>query len=139
MKKKLLILLSGLFALNAQANQTYCGYTDTFHISDTANSHIHIKKGSSDGSIEFKLIDKRTFELKDADQCKAGHVQIKIKGKDKSYCVISIFDGPYMVHPTAHPICKGLNFTGITYDGYKSYSYTLNFKDDEENGDEGKA
>lgn len=137
MKKNLLLVLVGLFAFNAQANQTYCGYTDTFHISETANSHIHIKKGSSDGSIVFNLIDKRTFELKDAENCKAGHVQIKVKGKNDGYCVISIFDGPYMVHPTAHPICKGLNFTGLTYDGYKSYSYTLNFEDSEVPAEEG--
>lgn len=129
--KKILALLAGCcIAMSAQADKKLCGYTDFFHFNDSARPLLFISSSNTNGNIYLHPIGARSFELKDTEQCRSGRANIVITDyANPNYgCMVDIEDGPFMNHPTVSASCNGVVFSGISYDGFNSYSYTLNFK-----------
>ncbi len=126
MKKILFVVLSCLFFVNAQANQSYCGYKDYFHLSDKAHPGIYIVTANSDYDVILQVIGPRSFVIRDTEMCTSGYAHVTVAYDTNHYCVLDIKDGPYMWHPSVSASCSGMNYKGISYDGVGSYSYTIN-------------
>lgn len=126
MKKSLLILIMSLFFINAQANSFLCNYKDYFHLSDKSHPGIYIVNGSDDMDVMLQIVGPRSFLIKDTFRCVSGFAHVTVAYDSYHFCVLDIQDGPYMMHPRVHASCNGIEYKGIKYDGFGSYSYTIN-------------
>lgn len=126
MKKQLLFALSSLLIGAAQANPSYCGYKDFFHLSDTTNPGIQIINSYSDQDIILQQVGPRSFTLRDTEACRAGFAHVTIALDRSNWCLLDIKDGPYMSHPTVSASCTGLHYFNTKYDGSGTYSYSIN-------------
>ncbi len=126
MKKWILLAACSFFMVNAQAKETFCGYKDFFHLSDQTHPTIYIVSGYSDNDLYMEFIGPRSFVIRDGYQCRAGYAHVTVAYDDSNWCVLDIKDGPYMNHPTVSASCNGIRYLGIDYDGFNSYSYTIN-------------
>lgn len=109
------------------ANQKMCGYKDFFHLSDVTHPGIYIVSANSNADVYLHVIGPRTFELRDTEQCRSGYAHVTVAYDAFNWCVLDLKDGPYMRHPTISASCNGLIFKGMKYDGFNTYSYSLNF------------
>ena len=131
MKKNIMLLLLGCFiALGAEAKESLCGYRDFFHLNDSTRPLLFITSSNTNGDVYILPVGPRSFELRDTEQCRSGRAHIVITDyENPNYgCVVDIEDGPRMNHPRAIASCNGVIFKGLTYDGLRSFSYTLNFQ-----------
>ena len=128
MKKIILFLLTSLFILSGHARESMiCGYRDYFHISDSTHPATYIVSASSSPDLYLQVIGPRSFEIRDTKSCSDGYAHVTVAHSVFSWCVLDIKDGPYMTHPSISSSCFGMQFKGFSYDGFNSYSYTLNF------------
>lgn len=127
MKKTILLLLGSSVAFAAQADQKLCGYRDYFHLSDTTHPGIYIVSANSNEDVYLNVIGPRSFEMRDTDRCQSGYAHITVAYDAYNWCVLDLKDGPFMSHPSVSVSCNGLIFKGMSYDGFNTYSYTLNF------------
>lgn len=127
MKKALLLVLACGLSLSANADQKLCGYKDFFHLSDTTHPGIFIMSANSNSDINVQIIGPKSFELRDTIQCHTGYAHVTVAADAFNWCVLDLKDGPFMPHPTVSASCMGLVYEGMTYDGFNSYSYSLNF------------
>ncbi|WP_028388208.1 hypothetical protein [Legionella fairfieldensis] len=127
MKKFIGVVLASLFAIHAQARTSFvCGYKDYFHLNNKIHPAIHIVSATTDQDVYLHVISSRSFEMKDTEHCKNGYAHVTVAYDNYSWCVLDIKDGPYMMHPVIHASCYGMQYKGISYDGFNSYSYTIN-------------
>ncbi len=126
MKKWILLALTSLIIANAQATETYCGYKDYFRLSDASHPAIYIVSGFSDQDIILQMIGPRSFIIRDSMQCKSGYAHVTVAYNSANWCVLDIKDGPLMNHPKVSASCNGIRYLNTTYDGFNSYSYTIN-------------
>lgn len=126
MKKAVLFLLSSLFIGNALAEESLCGYRDYFHLNDQTHPGIFIVSANSNQDIYLQVIGPRSFELRDNHHCRNGYAHVTVAYDIANWCVLDIKDGPYMMHPSVSASCNGMIYRGISYDGFNSYSYTIN-------------
>ena len=124
MKKWVLLALSSVLMVNAQADQSYCGYKDYFHLSNQTHPGIYIVSGYSDQDV-ILLMGPRSFILKDGYACRTGYAHVTIGYDTNNMCTLDITDGPYINHPSISASCNGLHYLGTDYDG--NNSYTINF------------
>lgn len=128
MKKIALFLVAGLFVVDAQAKESFiCGYKDYFHLSDTSHPAIYIVSANSNQDMHLQVIGPRSFEIRDTPNCENGYAHVTVAYDAYNWCVLDIKDGPYMMHPTMNASCNGMHFKNLSYDGFNSYSYTINF------------
>ncbi|ASQ47422.1 hypothetical protein [Legionella clemsonensis] len=126
MKKIVLFLLASLFIMSAHARETLCGYRDYFHLDDKTHPGIFIVSANNTPDIYLQVIGPRSFEIRDTHQCREGYAHVTVAYDAFNWCVLDIKDGPYMMHPSVTASCSGMSYKGITYDGFNSYSYTIN-------------
>ncbi|MFC3908388.1 hypothetical protein ACFORL_04770 [Legionella dresdenensis] len=127
-KKIILGLLISSAAGSSFANETLCGYKDFFHLGNSTDANVYIYSFLSDGDILLYPVGPRSFIIEDGEDCRKGHGHVTFTHPLWGSCVLDITDGPYMSHPTVEASCNGyMRFAGMTYDGYKTYSYTINF------------
>lgn len=126
MKKWIILAASSFFIANVQANESFCGYKDYFHLSDQAHPAIYIVSGFSEPDIILQLVGPRSFVLRDTEQCRSGYAHVTVAYDNSNWCVLDIKDGPYNNHPTVTASCNGIRYMGIEYDGFTSHSYTIN-------------
>ena len=126
MKKWALLLAAGsLFVTNVQADASYCGYKDFFHLSDQSHPAIYIVSGYSDLDLFMEFIGPRSFVIRDTARCRSGYAHVTVSYDAANWCVLNIKDGPYMSHPTINASCNGIRYIGLDYDGIGSHSYTI--------------
>ncbi|WED42843.1 hypothetical protein [Legionella cardiaca] len=126
MKKVVLSLLAAsLFAVNAQARESLCGYRDYFHLDDLAHPGIFIVRANATQDIYLNVISPRSFEIRDTQQCHNGYAHVTVAYDAYNWCILDIKDGPYMMHPSIKATCSGMSYQGIDYDGFNTYSYTI--------------
>jgi hypothetical protein len=125
MKKKLLLVLGSLMAMNAHA-ESWCGYKDYFHLSNSSHPAIYVVNGYSDSDLLLQLVGPRSFVIKDSYQCREGYAHVTVVYDSVNWCTLDIKDGPYMNHPLVSASCNGMRYLGTDYDGSNSYSYTIN-------------
>lgn len=125
MKKGLLLALGSFMMMNAQA-ESLCGYKDYFHLSDTSHPAIYIVSGYSEQDVILQFVGPRSFVLRDTYQCRTGYAHITVAYDNAHWCTLDIKDGPYMNHPTVNASCNDMRYLGIDYDGFASYSYSIN-------------
>lgn len=125
MKKWMLLAASSLMMVNAQANQSWCGYKDFFRLSDDTHPGIYIVSGYSDQDIILQMVGPRSFVIRDTEQCRSGFAHVTVAYDAANYCVLDIKDGPMTMHPTVNASCNGIRYLGTRYDGLGSYSYTI--------------
>ncbi len=128
MKKWILLAICSFFVLNAQAEENVCGYKDYFHLNNTAHPGIYIVSGYSEQDLFLEFVGPRSFVLRDSRQCKAGYAHVTVAYDYANWCVLDIKDGPYMNHPIVSAACNGLTYLGTNYDGFNTYSYTINLQ-----------
>ena len=126
MKKWILLAISSFFMMNAQANESFCGYKDYFHLSNQSHPAIYIVSGFSEQDVYLQIVGPRSFVINDGNQCRTGYAHVTVAYDATSWCVLDIKDGPYMSHPTVNASCNGIRYMGTEYDGFSSYSYTIN-------------
>ena len=126
MKKWALLAASSLFVVNAQADESFCGYKDYFHLSDQAHPGIYIVSGFSESDVILQLVGPRSFVIRDSYACRSGYAHVTVAYDNFNWCVLDIKDGPYLKHPVISASCNGMKYTGMKYDGIGSYSYTIN-------------
>lgn len=130
MKKWLLVAASSMIALNAYAstetNAMFCGYKDYFHLSDASHPGIYVVSGYSESDVILTLVGPRSFTIRDGYDCNSGYAHVTVAYDVSNWCVLDIKDGPYMNHPTVSASCNGIKYLGTTYDGWGSYSYSIN-------------
>lgn len=126
MNRWILLTLSSLFMMNAQADNQFCGYKDYFHLSNLSHPAIYVVSGFSDQDIILQIIGPRSFIIRDNDQCQAGYAHVTVAYDSANWCVFDIKDGPFMSHPIVNASCNGIRYMGTEYDGMGSYSYTIN-------------
>ncbi|MCA0403253.1 MAG: hypothetical protein LCH30_05570 [Proteobacteria bacterium] len=118
-------LLLGLCISNfAQAKALSCNYRDYFRLSSDTKPELFVTKGSYTPEIFLGLVSPRSFEIRDA-RCTTGYAHITLVDNKNNWCILDIKDGPYMVHPDVQASCQGLVYRGTTYDGFRSFSYTI--------------
>lgn len=120
------MIICSLFMVNAHAKTTFCGYKDFFHLSDQAHPGIYIVSGYSEQDLLMEFVGPRSFIIRDGYQCRSGYAHVTVAYDDYNWCVLDIQDGPYTNHPKISASCNGLRYLGIEYDGFNSYSYTIN-------------
>jgi hypothetical protein len=125
MKKWMGLALGSMVAMNAFADQSFCGYKDYFHISNQTHPGIYVVSGYSDNDVILQVIGPRSFVLRDTPQCRTGFAHVTVAYDAANWCVLDIKDGPYVNHPTVSASCSGIKYLGTTYDGMGSYSYTI--------------
>lgn len=126
MKKWMIVAAASFMAINAQANQSYCGYKDYFRLSDNSHPGIYIVSGFSDQDIILQIIGPRSFVIRDGYQCRSGYAHVTVAYDNANWCVLDIKDGPWINHPTVNASCNGIRYINTEYDGIGSYSYTIN-------------
>lgn len=125
--KNLFLAMSILLACTAQAD-SFCGYKDYFHLSASSNPAITVISGFSESSVALDFVGRRSFILRDPGPCKSGYAHVTIGYDPSHWCVLDIKDGPYMNSPSIQVSCYGMAYKGISYDGFGSYSYSLNLE-----------
>lgn len=125
MKKILALAIGSIAMINAHA-ESYCGYKDYFHLSNQAHPAIYVVSGYADGDLNLEFIGPRSFLIRDGYQCQSGYAHVTVAYDTNNWCVLDIKDGPYMNHPTVSASCNGIRYLGTEYDGFGSYSYTIN-------------
>ncbi|CEK09211.1 hypothetical protein [Legionella hackeliae] len=126
MKKVVLFLVASLFVVSAQARESLCGYRDYFHLDDKIHPGVFIVSANHTPDIYMQVISPRSFEIRDTQQCRDGYAHVTVAYDAYNWCVLDIKDGPYMMHPSINASCNGMRYKGISYDGFNSYSYTIN-------------
>jgi hypothetical protein len=126
MKKWMMLAASSFMVMNAHANESYCGYKDYFRLSDNSHPAIYIVSGFSDQDIVLQIIGPRSFVIRDSYQCRSGYAHVTVAYDSANWCVLDIKDGPLMNHPTVNASCNGIRYINTEYDGFNSYSYTIN-------------
>lgn len=126
MKKWMILAASSFMVMNAQANESYCGYKDYFRLSDSSHPAVYIVSGFSDQDITLQIIGPRSFVIRDSYQCRSGYAHVTVAYDTANWCVLDIKDGPFMNHPTVNASCNGIRYINTEYDGFNSYSYTIN-------------
>ena len=126
MKKWMILAASSFMVMNAQANESYCGYKDYFRLSDSSHPAIYIVSGFSDQDIVLQVIGPRSFVIRDSFQCRSGYAHVTVAYDSANWCVLDIKDGPFMNHPSISASCNGIRYLNTQYDGFNSYSYTIN-------------
>lgn len=128
-KKSLYLVISFLFVANSWAKtEFFCGYKDYFHISSKSHPAIYIANATSDGDIMLQSLGPRSFIIRDTPRCENGFAHVTLVLDQNNWCVLDIKDGPYMWSPTLHASCHGLIYKGMTYDGFRTRSYTIHFE-----------
>ena len=125
MKKSIILAISSLFMMSAQANESYCGYKDYFHLSNQSHPAIYIVSGFSEQDVVLQIVGPRSFVIRDGYQCKSGYAHVTVAYDTTNWCVLDIKDGPYMNHPSISASCNGIRYMGLEYDGIGSNSYTI--------------
>lgn len=125
MNKWLILAASCIIMANAQANQSLCGYKDTFHLSNETPPGIFIVNGYSDIDVILQLVGARTFVVQDGYSCRFGNAHVVVADIQGNWCNLDIQDGPYMNHPTVRASCGGMNYIGTNYEGLGSFSYSI--------------
>lgn len=125
MKKMVFLLLAILSVTNVQAEKGWCGYRDYFHLEDEGHPGVHISWMTVTQEVAAQQLGPRSFEIRDTMQCTSGYVHVMVAYSDYNWCALRIKDGPYMMHPSVNATCSGMNFRGVEYDGFHSYSYTI--------------
>ncbi|MFT4059719.1 MAG: hypothetical protein QM652_09240 [Legionella sp.] len=126
MNKWMILAASSLITISAQANQFSCGYKDYFRLSDSSHPGIYVVSGFSDQDILLQIIGPRSFVIRDSYQCKSGYAHVTVAYDSANWCVLDIKDGPFMNHPIVSASCNGIRYINTDYDGFNSYSYTIN-------------
>ncbi|MGC1182568.1 hypothetical protein [Legionella sp.] len=126
MKNWIILAASSLMVMNAHANEFYCGYKDYFRLSDSSHPAIYIVSSFSDQDIFLQIIGPRSFVIRDSSQCRSGYAHVTVAYDLANWCVLDIKDGPLMNHPTVSASCSGIRYINTEYDGFNSYSYTIN-------------
>lgn len=125
MKKWMWLIVSSLMMVNAHAAETWCGYKDFFRLSDETHPGIYIVSGYSDQDIILQMVGPRSFVIRDTEQCRSGFAHITVAYDALNYCILDIKDGPMLRHPTVNASCNGIRYLGTRYDGFNTYSYTI--------------
>ena len=125
MKKVFMLSLYSMM-MHAQAHPSFCGYKDYFHLNDPSHPGIFIYTGYSEQDLILQFIGPKSFILRDAAQCRTGYAHITVAYDIDHWCVLDIKDGPRMSHPKVSASCNGIQYLGTEYDGFNSYSYTIN-------------
>jgi len=126
MKKSMALAATSFMIMNAQANEPFCGYKDYFRLSDTAHPSIYVVSAASDEDIILQIIGPRSFVVRDTTLCRSGYAHVTVAYDSNNWCVLDIKDGPYILHPTVVASCNGLRYINTQYDGFNTYSYTIN-------------
>lgn len=126
MKKTLLLLLGLNLTSPVFAEHKLCGYTDFFHLGRDTNPNIIIVSANNSVNIYLHIIGPRSFEILDGYDCQKGAAHVTFAYDLNHWCVLDIRDGPRMQHPTITESCYGMVYNGMSYDGFNSYSYTIN-------------
>lgn len=124
--KKIIALSLYSLMMHAQAHPSFCGYKDYFHLSNQSHPGIYIVSGFSEQDLILQFVGPRSFILRDAPQCREGYAHVTVAYDDYNWCVLDIKDGPRMSHPKVSASCNGIRYLGTEYDGFNSYSYTIN-------------
>lgn len=128
MKKIQSLLLSVVLLSSTGANAFFCGYKDYFRINKENSPDLFIVRAQTDGDLNVEVLSPISFEIKDGGSCNTGFTHVVVANKEFSWCALDIKDGPYMFHPSINASCSELKFKGPTYEGFNSYTYTLNFE-----------
>lgn len=126
MNKLLLTVAGSMIMFNASAKESYCGYKDFFHLSDASHPGIYVVQGYSEPDVILQLVGPRSFVIKDGYDCRTGYAHVTVAYDANNWCVLDIKDGPYMNHPVVSASCNGIRYINTTYDGFGSYSYSIN-------------
>jgi len=126
MNKWVFFVASTFLMVNAQANQSYCGYKDYFHLSDASHPGIFIVSSFAEQDINLQIVGPRSFVIRDTQRCQSGYAHVTVAYDTANWCVLDIKDGPYMMHPTVSASCQGIAYLNTTYDGMSIYAYTIN-------------
>lgn len=126
MKKWMTLAAAGFIVVNAQASEMSCGYKDYFRLSDETHPGIYIVSGFSDQDLMLQIIGPRSFVIRDSYQCRSGYAHVTVAYDAANWCVLDIKDGPFMNHPTVNASCNGIRYINTEYDGFGSYSYSIN-------------
>lgn len=124
------ILLANLAAASTGYTKPLsCGYKDHFHLGKTSPVSLHITKIASDNNVTVKQLDATQFDVNDAANCppEGGTEYVTYSIDPTHYCKLTIKDSELKNDPDITVNCKGMDYNGWTYDGFLSYSYTLNF------------
>ncbi|WP_146740007.1 hypothetical protein [Legionella quinlivanii] len=126
MKKMALFLFCGFTAFQAQANPSLCGYSDFFRISDDSRPDIAIVDANTTPELYMQVLSHLSFEIRDTPACRKGRANITVATNDgRSWCVLHLQDGPFMMHPKVHANCSGMRFVDMSYEGTGSFHYTI--------------
>jgi hypothetical protein len=123
------LIVTCFLVINAQAKAAYCGYKDYFRLHDTQHRAIAILKGFSDSDVLLQMLGPHSFVIRDSYQCQSGYVHVTIADiyySSDNWCVLNIKDGPFLNHPVVTPLCQGIHYINTEYDGFNTYSYTIN-------------
>ncbi|HAT9461406.1 TPA: hypothetical protein JBC49_11420 [Legionella pneumophila subsp. pneumophila] len=128
MKKWTVLAASSLLMVNAYANESFCGYKDFFHLGDKTHPGIYVVSGYNDSDVVLQIVGPRSFAIRDGFDCRAGYAHVTVAYDNANWCVLDINDGPFMNHPVVSASCNGLRYINTTYDGFGSYSYSINIE-----------
>lgn len=126
MNKYLAAIIASVLACNAYAQATSCGYKDFFHLSDASHPAIYVVGSYSESDVFLEMVGPRSFIIRDGYNCHSGYAHVTVAYDTANWCVLDIKDGPYMNHPTVSASCNGIRYLGTTYDGFGTYSYSIN-------------
>ena len=126
MKQWALITISSLMIANAQADNSFCGYKDYFHLSESSNASVSVISGYTDADVILQLVGPRSFVVRDSSNCQTGYAHVTIASDSAHWCILDIQDGPYINHPTVYGSCSGLQYISTEHDGLGSHSYSIN-------------
>lgn len=126
MKKWLFAAVSSVLMMNAVQAESWCGYKDFFHLSNAAHPGIYIVGAYSEPDVLIQMVGPRSFVIKDSNRCRAGYAHVTVAYDISHWCVLDIKDGPLMMSPTINASCNGMRYLDISYDGFNSYSYSIN-------------
>lgn len=126
MKKWLALAAGSMMAMNVSAQTTSCGYKDFFHLSDNAHPGIYVVNGYSESDVILQMVGPRSFVIRDGYDCRTGYAHVTVAYDQNNWCVLDIKDGPYMNHPVVSASCNGIRYIGTSYDGFGTYSYSIN-------------
>lgn len=126
MNKRLLAIAGCVLACNTYAKATSCGYKDFFHLSDSSHPAIYVVSSFSESDVILEMVGPRSFIIRDGYSCHSGYAHVTVAYDPTNWCVLDIKDGPYMNHPIVSASCNGIRYLNTTYDGFGSYSYSIN-------------